>query len=297
MAVSGLRGDANRVTGVTLDNGDTLAADLVVDATGRGSRSDRWLAALGCAIPETAEVKIGVGYASLFLRREPSHLTEGKGIFILPTPPGKRAGLLLPVEGDRWLVSMGGWHGDFPKHPGDFPRFAADLPHPTIHKVLQTAEPLSDLTSYGFPSSKRRYFEKLRRVPGGYVATGDAVCSFNPIYGQGMTCATLDALALGRQLDKHGSASSAMAAGFYREIGDILSTPWRFAVGGDFSFPETTGPRPRGISLLNGYSRRIQLASRIDSDVRRAFTSVQHLIAPPTILFTPSMIAKVLRAS
>lgn len=297
VAVSGLRGDATRVTGVVLDNGEALDADLVVDASGRGSRSDRWLSSLGCQTPGPVEIKIGVGYASRFLRREPGFLTHGTGILVLPTPPAKRAALLLPVEGDRWLVSMGAWHGDFPKDEKDFVKFAAELPIPTIHDALTAAQPMSDFVSYGFPSSKRRQFENLRRVPAGYVATGDALCSFNPIYGQGMTCAALEALALGRLLDKHGSASSAMAAGFYREAADIIATPWRFAVGGDFAFPETTGPKPRAIGLLNRYSRRIQLAARVDVEARKAFTSVQHLIAPPGILFRPSMVARVLRAS
>ncbi|WP_203907093.1 FAD-dependent oxidoreductase [Rhizocola hellebori] len=298
VAIAALTGSSLGVTGVRLDDGETLAANLVVDATGRGSRSDRWLANLDFPVPEAAEVKIGVGYSTRVFRREPGFLPEGVCVFILPTPPrGRRAGLILPIEGDRWLVSIGGWHGQFPKDEAEFQRFAKELPYPAIADLLRDGEPLSEVVSYGFPSSRRRYFEKLRLVPGGFVTTGDAVCSFNPIYGQGMTCAALDALALGRMLDKHSSADAAMARDYYREVGSILATPWRFAAGGDFAFPETQGPRPPGIALLNRYSRRVQLAARYDPVVRRVFSSVQHLVIPPSALFQPSIVAKVVRGS
>jgi hypothetical protein len=112
-----------------------------------------------------------------------------------------------------------------------------------------------------------------------------------------MTCAALYALTLGRMLDKHSSASAAMARDYYREVSSILATPWRFAAGGDFAFPETQGPKPLGIDLLNRYSRRVQLAARFDPDVRRVFSSVQHLVIPPSALFQPTIVAKVLRAS
>ncbi len=296
-AVSGLTGDARRITGVVLDDGTTIEADLIVDASGRSGRSSRWLADLGCATPTSAEVNIGVGYASRFLKREPGFLPEGVGVFVLPSPPAKRAGLLLPVEGDRWLVSMGGWHGEFPDSEEEMLKFAADLPLPVIHEKLVEAEPAGDFARMTFPSSRRRYFEKLTDVPAGYLAAGDAVCSFNPIYGQGMTCASLEALALGRLLDRSGEATSAMVRAYYREVGTILTTPWRFAVGGDFVFPETTGPRPRGIGLLNGYAKRVQLASQVDVEVRKTFTAVQHLLKPPSALFRPSFVLRVLRAS
>jgi len=286
VAVSGLVGSGEGVKGVKLDGGETIGTDLVVDASGRGSRSDRWLGELGFPAPETVEVKIGVGYTSRILKRGQGFLPEGMGVYVLPTAPDKRAGVVLPIEDDRWLVSLGGWHGDYPRDEESMVAFAASLPHPRIHELLTTAEPIGDLHTRSFPSSKRRYFEKLDRVPEGYVATGDSVCSFNPIYGQGMSVAAFDALALRETTDPKE---------FYRRVAANLKVPWRFAVGGDFAFPETTGPKPRGIGLLNGYSRRLQLASKDDPEVRRAFTAVQHLVEPPSALFTPSIMLRVLR--
>lgn len=290
IAVTGLTGDAQRVTGVTTGTGESaqeLPAQLVVDASGRGSRSDPWLEALGAKVPGSAEVKVGVGYATRILKREPGYLPEGVGVYVLPTPPDKRFGVILPIEDDRWLVTVGGWHGDFPRDEDDVLGFAASLPHPRIHEVLSTGVPMGDLHVYTFPSSKRRHFEKVHDVPEGYVATGDTVCSFNPIYGQGITVAAFNALALRDTVDPHE---------FYRRVAANLKVPWSFAVGGDFAFPETTGPRPSGGKLLRGYARRLQMASREDPEVRRAFTSVQHLIEPPTILFRPSVALRVIRA-
>jgi 2-polyprenyl-6-methoxyphenol hydroxylase-like FAD-dependent oxidoreductase len=294
VAVAGLTGDAGRVTGVTLDDGTGIAADLVVDCTGRGSRSDRWLGALGLPAPEVVEVKIGVRYATQLLHRTDRTLAAGVGVLVLPTPPAeKRTGLALAIEGDRWLIGLGGWHGE---HPVDgvegFHAYARTLPDPTVAKLLGTAEPVTGIFTHQFPSSRRRRFEALRRPPAGYLAAGDALCSFNPVYGQGMTCAALEAVALGRLLDRRADAT-ALARAFYQEAARIIKTPWQFAVGADFAWPQTTGPKPAGIGLLNGYSRRLQIGALVDPRIRRTFTQVNQLVAPPRVLFTPAMIARV----
>jgi 2-polyprenyl-6-methoxyphenol hydroxylase-like FAD-dependent oxidoreductase len=297
VAASGLTSEGRRVTGAVLDDGEVLPADLVVDCSGRGSRSDRWLSALGLPAPEVVEVKVGIRYATRLYRRKPGDLADGVGVFVLPTAPEeRRVGLILPIEEDRWLVGLGGWHGDqAPTDPDGFLAHARSLPHPGIGDVMARAEPVSDAVAYQFPSSRRRRFERLRDLPAGYVAAGDAICSFNPVYGQGMTCAALEALALRRTLDRHGDVSAEVAREFYREAAEIIAVPWRFAVGADFAYPQTTGPKPPAVRLLNAYSRRLQLVSRLDPAVRRTFTEVQHLITPPSALFTPAMVAKVLR--
>jgi 2-polyprenyl-6-methoxyphenol hydroxylase-like FAD-dependent oxidoreductase len=297
VAVAGLTGQDHRVTGVVLDDGEVLPADLVVDCSGRGSRSDRWLSALGLPTPTGVEVKVGIHYATRLYRRKPGDLTDGLGVFVLPTPPHeRRVGLVLPIEDDRWLVGLGGWHGDgAPTDDDGFLGHARSLPHPAVGSVMQRAEPLTGIFAYQFPTSRRRQFERVRTPPAGYVAAGDAMCSFNPVYGQGMTCAALEALALGRTLDRHADVSAAFAREFYRAAAGIIAVPWRFAVGADFAYPQTTGPRPAGLALLNAYSRRLQRVAQVDPGVRRRFTAVQHLITPPSTLFTPSMIAKVLR--
>lgn len=297
-AVSALLGTADRITGVRLDDGEVIDSDLVVDCTGRGGRSNSWLGALGIPAPAVTEVKVGVGYATRLYRRSAGDLPEGSAVFCLPSPPvEKRAGLALPIEGNRWLISLGGWHDSFPRDAEAFDRHARALPHPAVARLVETCEPLTDLVLCQYPASRRRHFEDLATVPAGYLALGDAICSFNPIYGQGMTCAALEAVALAELLDRHRRTGTALSAEYYSRAGKIVATPWQFAAGGDFCYPETVGPRPRGIRFLNGYARRVQQASMVDPEIRRVFTSVQHLIMDPAALRKPAMMFKVLRAA
>ncbi|NUR70499.1 MAG: hypothetical protein HOU81_06745 [Hamadaea sp.] len=296
VAVSGLIG-SGKVQGVRLDNGDELAASLVADCSGRGSRSDRWLAELGFPSPETAEVKVGVGYATRVYPRKPDDVADGAAVFAFPTPPyAYLTGLLLPIEGDRWLVMAGAWHGAYPRDEAGFLEHLKALPHPAFADLVGRAEPLSEVYVHTFPASRRRYFEKLDRHPAGYVTLGEALCSFNPIYGQGMTCAALEAVELGAALDKATTVSADLATEYYRRAAGILAVPWRFAAGGDFAFPETTGPKPPLIDLLNGYSKRMLRAAMRDSEIRLTFNRVQHLVLPPSALFKPRIVWKVLRS-
>jgi 2-polyprenyl-6-methoxyphenol hydroxylase-like FAD-dependent oxidoreductase len=298
VAVSGLAGSKGLVTGVVLDTGETIGADLVVDATGRGARSDRWLAALGFPTPDQAEVKIGVSYSTRVYRRRPGDMTGWQAAFTVPEAPHQKiAGLALPVEGDRWLITIGGWHvTEPPANAEQLEAYAKALPDALVSEVMSRAEPLSDVAVARFPSSRRRLFEDLDRIPAGYVAVGDAICSFNPIYGQGMTCAVKEATALGRVLDQHERQSDAsMARDFYAAAATIITTPWQFAVGGDFNYPETTGPRPRGVRLRNWYARQVTYAAQIDIDVSRTFNAVQQLLTPPAVLFRPAFVVRALR--
>lgn len=303
VAVSALVGDGSRITGVRLsdsgDAGDTvLEAELVVDCSGRGGRSQQWLADLGHPVPRVTEMKIGVGYATRLYRRGPADLADAEAAFALPDPPTElRAGLALPIEGDRWLVSLGGWHDAFPRDEAAFDAHAAALPHPGIAGIVAGCEAVSGLTVCTLPVSRRRHFEELRRVPAGYLALGDAICSFNPIYGQGMTCAAMEAVELGDLLQHHPEVTPALTAEYYQRAARIVATPWRFASGGDFAYPQTVGARPRGIALLNAYARRVQLASMVNPAVRRVFTSVQHLIMAPAALTAPAMVVEVLRSA
>ena len=297
-AVSGLSGAEGRVSGVRLNDGTGIDADLVVDCSGKGSRSNRWLAELGFPAPRVSEVTIGLGYATRLYRRRPGDFTDGQAVFALPTPPEEvRTGVALPIEGDRWLISLGGWHDGFPRDLAEFEQHGKELPHPAIPALMEHCEPLTELAVYQFPASRRRHFEDLTERPVGYLALGDAICSFNPVYGQGMTCATLEAVELGSLLDKHSGITAALTADHYRQAARIIATPWQFATGADFVYPQTKGERPRGIGLLNAYSRRIQLAAMVDPQIRETFTLVQHLVLDPAVLRRPSMVWKVLRAS
>ncbi|MET7763010.1 monooxygenase [Streptomyces sp. NPDC005393] len=304
LAVRGLTGAAGRVTGVELDGGEALAADLVVDATGSsGERTDRWLRAFGCQTPETVTVKVDVGYTTRLLRRRPDErlLDDGLLYLMATVPPhDKRAAAAFPVEGDRWMVTLAGWHGAHaPVDPEGFAKFAAELPTPHIAELMDRAEPVSegDARKFTYPQARRRYFERLRQPPAGYVALGDAVCSFNPLYGQGMSVAVLEAVELGRCLDRSGTASSEMARAYYRAAAKVTAAPWQLATGGDFMYPETVGPKPPGVDLLNRYVRQVMLASHVSPDIHDVMLDLQNLLAPPTAILRPATVVRSLLAA
>jgi 2-polyprenyl-6-methoxyphenol hydroxylase-like FAD-dependent oxidoreductase len=304
IAVCGITGVPGRVTGVELDDGQQLEADLVVDATGRSAgRSERWLAALDVPAPETVQVKLDVGYTTRLLHRAPGEKIGDGGLLYLmaATPPhDKRAAAIFAVEDDRWVITLGGWHrAHAPVDPDGFERFAADLPDHHPAALLAQAKPVDDGNAHKFtyPAARRRYFEKLRRLPAGYVALGDAICSFNPLYGQGMTVAATEALALGRCLDTFGTASQAMARAYYEAAAKVIATPWQMATGGDFMYPETSGPKSFGVDLINRYVRQVMLATHVSVDAHRVMLDMQHLLAPPTAILRPGTVVKSLVAA
>jgi flavin-dependent dehydrogenase len=298
VAATGLVGADGRVTGVRLDTGETIDAALVVDCTGRAARSDRWLAELGFAAPETEEVKINIRYSTRYYRRKDDP-PAGRAILVLPSAPhGTVAGMAIPAEGDRWQIVVGGWHNDTPgADETAFREYLHRLPEPTIGQLVDECEPLTDIATHHYPASRRRYFEKMTALPVGYLALGDALCSFNPIYGQGMTVAALEAVALRRLLAGGAPVDAKLSRDFFAEASKLIVTPWRFAVGADLAYPQTEGRRPRGVKFINGYTTLLQRAAQSDPAIRRLFNEVQHLLKPPSVLQRPATVWRVLRAA
>jgi hypothetical protein len=191
-ALTGVR--AERVDGIETSDGRQTRADLVIDATGSAGSSG-WLRRLELPVPAEHRVRVNVGYATRMLRRGAGQLDGLLLAGVADTPPRPRFGVAFAVDGDRWQVTLGGWHGDHaPADPAAYREFAASLPNPLIAQLLDDAEPLTAVRSHTFPASRRRYYERLPDPPAGYVAIGDALCAVNPIYGQGMTMAVLQAV-------------------------------------------------------------------------------------------------------
>jgi 2-polyprenyl-6-methoxyphenol hydroxylase-like FAD-dependent oxidoreductase len=228
---------------------------------------------------------VDVGYATRMLRREPGQLDGLLLAGVADTPPRPRFGVAFAVDGRRWQVTLGGWHGDHaPADPAAYREFAVSLPSPLIARLLDAAEPLTGVRSHTFPASHRRYYERLPEPPDGYVAIGDAMCAVNPIYGQGMTMAVLQAIELGRY---HRDA-----AAFYRAAARIVDSPWRIATGADFQFPQTVGRRPPGLAIFNGYVRRLVLGTHVSPALHDRMLRVQHLLEPPSTLMRPATVAR-----
>lgn len=289
--------DLSPITGIRLvrrsagNREETLTADLVVDASGRGSQTPAWLEALGYPKPEKEEVRVGVTYVSRVYRRLPHHLDGALIANITPLPPNKRMGVIIAMEGDRWLVTLVGYLGDQPPtDPQGFVEFAKTLPAPDIYGVIKEAEPLSDPLPAKYPASVRRRYEKLARFPEGYLVFGDAISSFNPTYGQGMTVAAQEAMALRSCL---AEGHDQLAKRFFRQASKLIDNPWRIAVGSDLRFDEVEGKRTPVSRLINRYLTSFHRAAQYNPELVMAFGRVANLKASPASLLKPSVMGKV----
>ena len=273
-----------------------LGADLVVDASGRSSKTPDWLDELGYGTPAVDEVDVGIGYTTRLFKRKPTDLEGDVGVILAPKPPRQmRVGFMLAMEDNRWIVSLGGWMGHHcPPDPASFLEFAKSLARPDIYNVISQAEPLTHAVTYAFPSDLRRRYERYKRFPGSFLVIGDAMCSFNPLYGQGMSVATLEALALRDCLESSSSVRELWKP-FFKKAAKIIDTPWTIAVGGDFAFEGVTGQKPAGTDVVNWYLERVHKAASTNRHVCRAFFDVANLLAPATTLFKPSVMARVWR--
>lgn len=288
-------GDATTVTGVEVRDAsgrDELRADLVVDATGRTSQTPAWLEDHGYEAPSVDEVAIDVAYSTVMVERPPD---DRRAFFVPPDPPRTRGAGVFPIEDGRWQATLVGVHGDHPPtEPGAMQEFASSLPVSELRRLFDGGRWVSDdADHYPFPCNRRRRFEDLDRFPDGLVVVGDALSSFNPIYGQGMSVAALEALVLHQTLAT--ADRSDLALRFFDDVEAIVDLPWSIAVGGDFEFAETTGPKPRGTDLFNRYIARLMRSAQSDWRVREALVRVFMLEKPPSSLFRPGVAWRALR--
>lgn len=288
---------------VQADGGEpeALAADLVVDCSGRASRTPAWLSSWGFAPPAEERVEIGLVYASAWFRREGA-LAQGAGVAVTAlvgsaTADQPRPSVLIAQEPGadgvpRWVLGVGGYRGDHPQAtPEGLCERAAALGIPELLRVAQDGRREGEVMRYHFAHSLRRHYERLKRFPAGYLVMGDAIASFNPVYGQGMTVAACEALALREAL---ADGLEGLAPRFFRRAARVIDVPWQLAVGGDLSIDAVPGQRPLVVRLLNAYVARLQRAAVHDAALAWAFVRVVNLLAPPQSLFAPRVLWRVL---
>ncbi|MBS1827285.1 MAG: hypothetical protein JST93_18355 [Acidobacteria bacterium] len=292
--VDGLMATANRsrVVGVRI-GGEELSADLVVDTTGRGSQTPQWLEMMGYRKPVEERVEVALAYTTRLFRWRPEHL-NGDGAAVIPsTPEGKVGGVMLRQEGERWIVTLIGHFGhQAPEDLAGFIEYARHLPAPYIYEVIRHAEPIGEACSARFPASVRRRYERLDRFPEGYLVMGDAICSFNPKYGQGMTVTALEGKALDECLAEGGER---LAQRFHRRAAEVVDIPWAIAVGNDLRMKETVGPRSLGVRFINWYMAQLHKAAHEDAVLSMAFHQVANLLAPPQSVMAPGIAWRVAR--
>jgi 2-polyprenyl-6-methoxyphenol hydroxylase-like FAD-dependent oxidoreductase len=305
--------DRTRITGVKLhwreplpepfalnpDNPDALMADFVVDASGRNSALPDWLVALGYAAPEETVINSFLGYASRWYQRPATLQADWQGITIAAQPGVTgRGGVLYPIEGDRWIVTLGGVGRDYP--PTDeagFLEFARSLRHPILYEVLKDAQPLSPIYSYRRTENRLRHYEQLTRMPAGVVAIGDAVCAFNPVYGQGMTTAALGVMTLDRCLKEQRSQgkTAKFCRQFQQRLAHIVEAPWMMATGEDRRWSTTQGVTgSQTAAWVQAYVDRVIRLSVSDPQIMQTFAEVVHMIKTPAALFQPNVLIPVL---
>ncbi len=290
------------VTGVRYENGDgvteTIVADLVVDASGRGALTLALLKSIGQPLPAETAIGIDLGYATCVFDIPNDASTDWKGVRTLAQAPKiRRGGLMLPLEGNRWMVTIGGRHGDVP--PGDtegFLNYTKSLRTPTIYNAIRHAKRLDGVARYGFPESARRHFERLDVFPRGFLPIGDAICRFNPAYGQGMSVAALEACSLGRLLQRLGNDGdpfASLAPTFFAEVQTLLETPWSVAIL-DFASPETRGQRPADFEATLKFGIALTRLAAEDPAVHKLTAEVQNLLRPRSVYRDPMLVQRVL---
>lgn len=288
-------------------NGDrrvakAISADLVVDTTGRASRAPRWLKELGYEPPEETVVNAYLGYASRLYRIPEAFKADWSSAFIQSAPPQrKRGALLFRVEGNRWLVTLVGGGREYP--PSDeagFLEFARSLPVSIIYDAMASAEPLTPIKTHRGTENRLRHYDRAKQLPHNFLLLGDAVCAFNPVYGQGMTIASLGALTLRKclreQAKLHADGSlSGLSRRFQKQLAKVNKAPWLLATGEDYRYSETEGAGPGVMTkFMHRYMEHVFRLSTQTVSVRRTLLRAFNILVPPTALFHPRVLFRVL---
>lgn len=310
--VKGLLFDSanKRVTGVRVypdgeaddDKGpvETWEADLVIDASGRNSQTPKWIQEHGYKPPQETTINSFLGYATQWYKVPEDFQADWKAILISGRPPDNpRYGGIYPIENNRWIVTLAGMGGIYP--PTDdqeaFLEYARQLASPLIYQALSKAEPMTSIHGYRNTANRWRHYEKLDRWPNDFIVMGDAFCSFNPAYGQGMTVSALSAMALDKHLCTYAKVESQK---MQKVLASTSKNVWRLATGEDLRWPTTEANEDElGLTtrLSHRYVERARLVYQRNPDAARVFFEIAHLIRPPTQLFHPVLLGGVIQDS
>jgi 2-polyprenyl-6-methoxyphenol hydroxylase-like FAD-dependent oxidoreductase len=276
----------------------SLAADLVVDASGRASPTLRFLEAIGSAKPPTIEIGIDQAYATAIFEKPEDAPTDWLFMLHVPAPPvSSRLGIVAPMEGRRWSVSLCANHRDAP--PGDidgFMTFAKSFRMPTIYNAIRGAKRVGDIARFGMPCSVRRAFDKLVRFPRGLVPLGDSVCRFPPVQGQGMSVAAQEGCVLASLVESRRGLRDpldGLAEAFLDEIQPLLEAPWAVAMA-DLVYPQTRGERPPDLEKRLQYTHALMRLAVEDAEADKILAEVRSLLKPASALHEPELARRVM---
>ena len=275
----------------------SIQADLVVDASGRASKAPDWLQELGITPPHETIVNAHTGYSSRWYQA-PDQLPKEwwwKGIWLdLKLPEQPLAGVLFPVEHNRWIVTLAGVSKHYPpKDEDEFTAALSQLRSPVLADAVRVAKPISSVYAYRKMANRFRRYEKWTARVDGFIAVGDSTCAFNPVYGQGMTTGTLSAGTLDECLKKYGPTHPELSRHFFKAQARVQAAPWGLATGADFSLPETEGDRPKGARIVGPYMNALFMAAIEDMTLRRHVGEVLQMLKPPSSFFTPAVMGRI----
>ncbi|MDA0747874.1 MAG: hypothetical protein O2954_15245 [bacterium] len=270
-----------------------LETDLVVDASGRGSKTPSWLRMLGFGQPSEQSVVINLTYASRLYKYPKGLPPNWLGLLVHPNPPGQtKGGVIASVENGFWITTLMGYFEDSP--PTDeagFLQYARQLDVPDLYDAMCSATPVTPISTLKFPCNLRRDYERMSSLPHNLVVLGDALCSFNPVYGQGMSVCAMSAQVLDDCLQGRDSRSRDAFTGFsmhyFKRVSKVIDTPWTIATLEDFRFPQAEGTRPAGTRSLNWYKSQLYELSACNPRVLEGLIDVLTLQHSPSVLFRP----------
>jgi 2-polyprenyl-6-methoxyphenol hydroxylase-like FAD-dependent oxidoreductase len=298
--------DGAGVRGVRFVNGsrhsETLDADLVVDASGRGAPTLTLLDALGWDRPQTTEIGVDISYATAVVEIPHDAPAEWKLVLTLPDPPHVALhSVLAPTEDRRWIIVIADHSATTRIETWDaFLEASRSLITPTVHNALRYAQPPEGIRHYRFPVSTWKHFERLPRLPRGVLPVADALCRFNPIHAQGMSSAAKQARLLQDVLDRAAADAdpiTALQTGFMAEVASVLETPWAMSTSADLAFPQTRGERPENFAEAREFEAALFRAAVADPIVHRAMLEVAQLLEPQSLLQEPDIIRRIEAAS
>lgn len=265
---------------------ELITAELVVDATGRGSRTPAWLAELGYQRPAEEKVKIDLAYTTRLFKLGSDPYGSDLSINSVARPENPRGAFFARLDEEVAMLSLTGILGDHPPRDDDgFLEFTKSLDAKEIYETVKGSVPVTDAVTFHVPASVRRRYDKLSRFPDGFLVIGDGVCAFNPVYGQGMTVAAMEAVALAEHLDR----GPVRPIRFFRELKPIVDVPWDISAGGDLAFPGVDGKRTLKVRMGNAYISRLHSAAQRDGRFTKAFFRVAGLVDPPQALMRPRL--------
>jgi 2-polyprenyl-6-methoxyphenol hydroxylase-like FAD-dependent oxidoreductase len=294
--------DGRAVNAVSYENHEgvrqTLAAELIVDASGRGMPTIEFLKSVGLPEPEETVIGVDINYATALYEVPAAAAPEFKASMTLAKAPEKsRGGYTMIREDGLWFVLLVSRGAD--KSPVDedaFVAFSQDLATQTVYDIVNSGKRRGEISRYAFPESRRRHFNRMATFPRGLIPLGDSVCRLNPVYGHGMTVAAKEAVVLRDVLAAHASNDDPLAEvsrDYLARIESVIDDPWAMSSLPDLVYPDTRGQRPENLQQMLEYQFALCHAATRDPLLHKLYADVLHLVKPASAVNSPEVIEKV----